>query len=216
MDKAFLILALIIFGSLGMFILVNQQKNSNPKTIANNLTSILTPTPSQFQIINQNQQNPSNTPPPNPQSQIQDVLKASNSAIIKTTKGDITLQLYNQDAPNTVANFIQKAKTGFYNNLTFHRVEDWVIQGGDPKGNGTGGGVMVTELNNKPFVEGSLGVARGGDIRYSNDAQFFITKTKADWLDQRYTNFGIVTSGMDVVNKMEVGDKILGITIQDN
>lgn len=140
---------------------------------------------------------------------------ASATAVISTSKGDITLDLYGQDAPYTVANFIKKAKDGFYNNLTFHRVEDWVIQGGDPKGDGTGGGTMPTELNSKPFVTGSLGVARGSDINVSNDAQFFITKQDSSHLNGQYTNFGMVTDGMDVVNKIEIGDKILGITIQE-
>lgn len=138
----------------------------------------------------------------------------ATQAVIKTAKGDITLKLFPQDAPNTVANFVQKAKSGFYNNLIFHRVEDWVIQGGDPLGNGTGGGQMPTELNNKPFVVGSLGVARGQNINISNNAQFFITKKAAPWLNGQYTNFGIVTSGMDVVDKIQIGDKILGITIK--
>ena len=73
---------------------------------------------------------------------------------------------------------------------------------------------MQTELNNEPFVVGSLGMARGADVRISNDSQFFITKTDANWLTGQYTNFGIVTEGMDVVNKIEVGDKILGIVIE--
>ncbi|MBI2074492.1 MAG: peptidylprolyl isomerase [Candidatus Levybacteria bacterium] len=137
------------------------------------------------------------------------------TAIIKTSKGDITLALYSNDAPKTVTNFIQKAKSGFYNNLTFHRVEDWVAQGGDPKSNGTGGETMPTELNNKPFVIGSLGVARGGDINVSNDAQFFITKKDASWLNGQYTNFGMVTNGMDVVSKLEIGDKILEILLDN-
>jgi peptidyl-prolyl cis-trans isomerase B (cyclophilin B) len=140
-------------------------------------------------------------------------MKASYSATIKTSKGDIEVMLSSRDAPNTVKNFIIKAQTGFYKNLTFHRVEDWVIQGGDPQGTGAGGGLMQTELNNLQFVPGSLGVARGSDIRVSNDSQFFIVKKEAFWLNQQYTNFGIVTSGMDVVNSMQIGDKILGITI---
>lgn len=108
----------------------------------------------------------------------------------------------------------KKAQSGFYNNLTFHRVEDWVIQGGDPKGNGTGGGDLPTELSEKPFVVGSVGVARGGDIKISNDSQFFITKTEAPWLNNQYTNFGIVTDGMNVVNTIKIGDRILGITVE--
>ena len=112
------------------------------------------------------------------------------------------------------ANFINKAENKLYNNLTFHRVEDWVIQGGDPKGNGMGGGQMQTEINNKPFIVGSLGVARGSNINISNDMQFFIVKQEAAWLNGKYANFGIVTEGMDVVEKIEVGDKILSITVE--
>lgn len=139
---------------------------------------------------------------------------ASATAIIKTTKGDITLDLYGSDAPTTVANFIKKVKTGFYNNLTFHRVEGWVIQGGDPLGTGTGGGSIPVEFNAKPFVVGSLGQASKGDGKVQNDAQFFITKQDASHLNGQYTNYGLVTEGMDVVNTIEIGDKILGITIK--
>ncbi|MBI2613785.1 MAG: peptidylprolyl isomerase [Candidatus Levybacteria bacterium] len=135
------------------------------------------------------------------------------TAVIKTDRGDISITFYPEDAPNTVVNFVQKARSGFYNNLIFHRVEDWVIQGGDPMSNGTGGGKMPTELNNKPFVVGSLGVARGQDIKISNDAQFFITKKDSQFLNGPYANFGIVTKGMEVVNKIQIGDKILGIKI---
>ena len=138
----------------------------------------------------------------------------AKSATIKTSKGNIVLELYPNDAPKTVANFVTKAKEGFYDNLTFHRVEDWVIQGGDPTGTGADGEEMPTEINSKPFVLGSLGVARKGDIRVSNDAQFFITKQNASWLNSQYTNFGIVTKGIEVVNKIEKGDKILGITVE--
>ncbi len=134
--------------------------------------------------------------------------------VIKTSKGDIGLALFPKEAPKTVANFIEKAKKGYYKELTFHRVEDWVIQGGDPLGNGTGGGDIDTELNDKPFVVGSLGVARAGDIRVSNDSQFFITKKDSSFLNRQYTNFGLVTSGMDVVNKIEVGDKIIDVAVK--
>ncbi len=134
------------------------------------------------------------------------------TATIKTSKGNIELTLYSKDSPNTVANFVQKAKSGFYANLIFHRVEDWVIQGGDPLGNGTGGGNMPVEFNSKPFVVGAVGVASRGDGKVQNDAQFFITKKDSQFLNGQYTNFGIVTKGMDVVNKIEVGSKILEIT----
>lgn len=170
----------------------------------------------QFPSLQQNQgqqQQPVQGQQQQQQGQQQE-LKASYSATIRTTKGDIKVTLRADAAPNTVINFINKSQSNFYNGLTFHRVEDWVVQGGDPKGNGTGGGQMQTELNVLPFKAGSLGVARGGNIQVSNDSQFFITKTDASWLDQQYTNFGEVTEGMDVVNSMEIGDKILGITVE--
>ena len=155
------------------------------------------------------------TPSPLPtESTIPQATSSGQTVIIKTSKGEITLTLFANEAPKTIENFINKAKSGFYQNLTFHRVEDWVIQGGDPLGNGTGGGQMPTELNNKPFVIGSLGVARGQDIEVSNDSQFFITKQDASWLNGQYTNFGLVTTGMDVVSKIVIGDKILEITIK--
>lgn len=138
----------------------------------------------------------------------------SKQAVIETTKGSIEVELNGAQAPKTVENFIEKANANFYNDLTFHRVEDWVVQGGDPLGNGTGGGNIETELSEEPFVIGSLGVARGQDIEISNDAQFFIVKADARWLDSQYTHFGKVTSGMDVVNSLAVGDKITAIKIK--
>src|SRR5579862_9276928 len=141
-------------------------------------------------------------------------MDASVSATIKTSRGDIDITLFGDVAPNTVKNFVVKADTGYYNGLTFHRVEDWVIQGGDPKGDGTGGGEIAAEQTpTKPFVTGSVGVARGANPQINNDSQFFITKSEADWLNGLYTNFGLVTSGMDVVDSIQKGDKIESITI---
>lgn len=139
----------------------------------------------------------------------EEIATMSAKVILKTSKGPITLKLYPEAAPETVKNFLSKGLSNYYNNLTFHRVEDWVIQGGDPDGNGTGGGKMPTELSNVPFKEGSLGVARGGDIRISNDSQFFICTKDCSWLTGQYTVFGEVTEGMDIAKSMEIGDKIL-------
>lgn len=136
------------------------------------------------------------------------------TATIQTSKGTIELELYPDSAPGTVKNFTDKAKSEYYKNLTFHRVESWVVQGGDPLGNGTGGGKMPTELSQVPFEEGSLGVARGGEITVSNDSQFFICTEDCDWLTGQYTNFGKVTKGMDVVKAMKIGDKILSVSVQ--
>lgn len=141
-------------------------------------------------------------------------------AVIKTSKGEITVELYPKEAPLSVTNFIQLAKGGFYNNLTFHRVvPNFVIQGGDPLGNGTGGpGYTVkAEVNHHKHVEGALAWARTGDEvnpeRRSSGSQFYITLAPTPFLDGAYTVFGKATQGMDVVKKVQQGDKILSIVI---
>lgn len=213
MGKVFLVAIFIIAVTIGILAVSSKPNDSSQTPPSTTLTppaqagGLTAPTGPQQQAQQQAQTAQDNQPI-GPQA-------ATLSATIKTTKGTIELTLFRADAPNTVANFINKAKSGFYKNLIFHRVEDWVIQGGDPLGNGTGGGQMLTELNDHSFVTGSLGVARGQDIRISNDAQFFITKSDSTWLDKQYTNFGIVTSGMDVVNSIKIGDKILGITVEE-
>ncbi|MFL6040801.1 MAG: peptidylprolyl isomerase [Gaiellales bacterium] len=133
--------------------------------------------------------------------------------------GSFTFQLFPDDAAKTVQNFVDKANAGFYNGLIFHRVEDWVVQGGDPRGTGTGGGTMASEMNKRPFTPGSVGIARGQDIRINNDSQFFICKSKmskdqGQFLTGQYTNFGQVTDGMSVVDNVQIGDKIKRITIK--
>lgn len=146
------------------------------------------------------------------------------SAVIELDKGgSITMELFTADAPKWIENFVQKANAGFYNGLIFHRVEDWVVQGGDPTGNGTGGGNTIpTETSKRPFTTGSAGVARRQDPRVSNDAQFFFVlrpgpaELGGKWtqLDEQYTHFGQVTEGMDLVRKIVAGDKIKRITIK--
>ncbi len=131
--------------------------------------------------------------------------------VLDTAKGCIVAKLYTDASakvPNTIANFEQKANSGFFNGLIFHRVEDWVIQGGDPDGTGGGGGRMPSEYNDIPFKAGSLGIARGQDPTQNNDSQFFFTKTPAEWLNGQYTNWGEVVQGMEAVNQMAIGDKI--------
>lgn len=210
MDKVLLFVVAVIIGVVGVLLIQNNSSPTNKSPIMPTLPPEgITP----IQTLNQNQTSipqssptPTLTPMPLPESSI--------SATIKTSKGDIELTLYGKEAPNTVRNFMEKAKNNFYNNLTFHRVEDWVIQGGDPEGTGRGGGDMPVEFNDKPFVVGSLGVASRGDGKVQNDAQFFITKKESSHLNGQYTNFGMVTKGMDVAEKIEIGDKILGITIK--
>lgn len=140
---------------------------------------------------------------------------AVRTASMELAKGGIVQMALRPDkAPSTVATFVSKANAGFYNDLTFHRVVgDFVAQGGDPLGSGSGGGNQPTELSDLPFCKGSLGIARGPDIKVSNDSQWFICTGACRHLDGQYTNFGQVTSGMDVALGIKVGDKIKSIKI---
>jgi len=135
---------------------------------------------------------------------------------LKTKNGEILIKLYQDKAPKTVANFIKKADSGYYNNLPFHRViAGFMAQGGDPTGTGMGGGKQDSELNNVPFVRGSLGLARTAETKLvSNDSQFFIcfTTEGCQHLTSDYVNFGEVISGLDVLDKITQGDKIISIT----
>lgn len=131
-------------------------------------------------------------------------LSGKHTVILKTTKGDITLELDADAAPKTVTNFITLAKRGYYDGLKFHRViPDFMIQGGDPDGNGTGGESIYGESfedepNDLKMERGVLAMAnRGPD---TNGSQFFITVIATDWLQGRHTIFGKVTNGMDIVD----------------
>ena len=135
---------------------------------------------------------------------------------IKTKDGEIIAKLYSKETPNTVANFTKKADSGFYKNLIFHRViTGFMAQGGDPTGTGMGGGKQASELNNIPFARGSFGLARTAETnQVSNDSQFFIcfTTEGCQHLTGDYVNFGEVVSGLDVLDKIQQGDKIIDIT----
>ncbi|MBX7149728.1 peptidylprolyl isomerase [bacterium] len=141
-------------------------------------------------------------------------------AIIKTTKGVIVCELNPQKAPLGVTNFIQLANAKFYDGLTFHRVvPNFVIQGGDPKGTGSGGpGYTIPAEIGLPHVQGALAWARLGDEvnpeRRSSGSQFYITLEPTPFLDGGYSVFGLVTSGMDVVKKIAQGDKMESVTIE--
>lgn len=135
---------------------------------------------------------------------------------LKTKDGEILIKLYQDKAPNTVANFIKKADEGFYNGLLFHRViPGFMAQGGDPTGTGSGGGKQTSELNDVPFVRGSIGLARTAETKLvSNDSQFYIcfTTEGCQHLTSDYVNFGEVISGLEVLDMIQQGDKILEIT----
>ena len=133
------------------------------------------------------------------------LLSGKHTVILKTSKGDITVELDADAAPKTVTNFVVLAKAGYYNGLTFHRViPDFMIQGGDPNGNGTGGTSIYGETfedepNALPMVRGAIAMANRGPN--TNGSQFFIIQApETPWLQGRHTIFGKVTKGMDVVD----------------
>jgi peptidyl-prolyl cis-trans isomerase B (cyclophilin B) len=141
-----------------------------------------------------------------------------SKAIIKTEKGDMTVEFYDQDAPNTVANFLKLAKEGFYDGVTFHRViPNFVVQGGDPTGTGAGGpGYKIKcELTgeNQYHDRGVLSMAHAG--RDTGGSQFFICHSRQNTahLDRNHTCFGKVVENVDVVDDIRQGDKIVGIDI---
>lgn len=146
---------------------------------------------------------------------LEKMLSVRPQVVVSTSKGDVTLELRPDVAPKTVSNFLLKFNTGYCDGLTWHRVEDWVVQGCDPLGTGTGGETnLPTETSNENFGIGAVGVARKAEPKdLSNDSQFFITKKDSSFLNGDYTYFGKVISGMDVVNKLVAGDKILSTTI---
>ena len=142
-------------------------------------------------------------------------------ATISTAKGNIVVQLDASVAPLTVNNFVYLARQGFYDKLTFHRVEPgFVIQGGDPTGTGAGGpGYTVPAEIKLLHVEGAIAMARQGDqinpTRASSGSQFYITLAPTHGLDGGYTAFGHVVEGMDVVQSIAIGDVIEKITVTE-
>jgi peptidyl-prolyl cis-trans isomerase B (cyclophilin B) len=144
--------------------------------------------------------------------------KKTYRATIQTDRGDIELELYPQHAPKTVNNFVFLAREGFYDGVTFHRViDDFVIQGGDPTGTGRGGPGyrFEDEVKGNPLRHetGVISMANAGPN--TNGSQFFITHSSQPHLDGRHTVFGKVVSGMDVVNAIRQGDKMIKVVITE-
>jgi len=125
-----------------------------------------------------------------------------SNATLHTNHGAIAIELFDDDAPKTVENFLKLARDGFYDGVIFHRIiPDFMIQGGDPTGTGSGGPgyQFEDEFNDKKVVRGALAMANAGPN--TNGSQFFIVTTEAaSWLDGKHTVFGTVTDGMDVVD----------------
>lgn len=143
---------------------------------------------------------------------------AARTGHIVTEKGDITVQFFPDEAPGTVANFEKLAKSGFYDGLTFHRViPNFMIQGGCPKGDGTGGpGYTIpceTKGNPHKHVRGSLSMAHAG--KDTGGSQFFICHAAQSHLNGVHTVFGQVTDGLDVIDAIRAGDRMLSVTVDE-
>lgn len=143
----------------------------------------------------------------------------SYTATFDTSRGQIVVDLFPKEAPNTVNNFVFLAREKFYDGTKFHRViADFMVQGGDPQGTGTGGPgyKFADEVKNNPHKHqrGSLSMANAGPN--TNGSQFFITHVKTDWLDGKHTVFGQVRSGQEVVDKIKQGDVLKGVTISED
>jgi len=132
-----------------------------------------------------------------------------SGATLHTSEGAIELELYPDDAPKTVDNFVKLSRDGFYDGVIFHRViPDFMVQGGDPTGTGMGGPgyEFEDEFNEHPVARGALAMANAGPN--TNGSQFFIVTAEATpWLDGKHTVFGMVTSGMEIVDRMSQADR---------
>jgi cyclophilin family peptidyl-prolyl cis-trans isomerase len=132
-----------------------------------------------------------------------------SKATVETSEGRVEIELFPEDAPKTVANFTKLAGEGFYDGLAFHRViPDFMIQGGCPRGDGTGGPgyQFEDEINQHKVVRGALAMANGGPN--TNGSQFFIvTADECSWLDGKHTVFGQVVSGQDVVDRISLAER---------
>src|SRR5512138_328641 len=130
-------------------------------------------------------------------------------AVLETERGTITLRLYPEVAPLTVARISELADAGFFDGIVFHRVvAGFVVQAGDPTGTGEGGSgkTIPAEFSHLHYLRGSLGMARDEDI-HSNDSQFFICLGEQPHLDGKYTLFGQVVAGEDVLDRIRQGDR---------
>jgi len=204
LKNKFQLISLIIISSVLFSACTSKNTETNLNLNMNQNTNQITPTNSSITEI----------PAPSTDSAKTNIEETLIS--IKTKDGEMIAKLYSKETPNTVANFIKKADSGFYKNLTFHRViTGFMAQGGDPTGTGMGGGKQASELNNIPFVRGSFGLARTAETnQVSNDSQFFIcfTTEGCQHLTGDYVNFGEIISGLDVLDKIQQGDKIIDIT----
>lgn len=205
------IVATSLFTARNLSTLKNIKNVGGARTDQPNEVSVSTPeasstTSAQASVIVRHYDSP---PPTLPADQLK-----NRSAVVSTAKGDIAIGLFGDEAPKTVSNFIFLASHQFYNGLTFHRrVEGFVIQGGDPNGNGTGGPgyKFEDEPVRRTYTRGIVAMANSGPN--TNGSQFFIMLDDNP-LPPNYTIFGKVTVGIDVVDKIQVGDAMTAVDVK--
>ncbi|KXX67354.1 hypothetical protein AVL50_28560 [Flammeovirga sp. SJP92] len=142
-------------------------------------------------------------------------MKQDQEVVISTSKGDITIQLKVEEAPATVAMFVDLIEKKFYDSLYFHRVvPNFVVQGGDPRGDGFGGleTTIPSEFSYLKYKVGSLGIASAG--KDTESCQFFMTEVATHHLDGRYTIFAEIVNGVAVMKSLEYGDQIIKVNLQ--
>lgn len=227
------LLILFIIGATGYFAVSQFTKDVKEATVspspspspqALNFLFNSTPSPLPAGVLQkQSQQQPQPTPSELPLEKnkrlpqfpgvLTDESLKNKKGVIQTNKGIIQIQIF-PETKLASSNFMILAALGFYNGLTFHRVEDWVIQGGDPLGNGTGGPgyQFPDELVAREYKKGMVAYANAGPN--TNGSQFFILKTDYS-LPPQYTIFGIVIGGQEVVDKISAGDIMQKVTIQN-
>lgn len=150
----------------------------------------------------------------NGETVMEEIQKNQIYAVMETSKGTIQILLY-EETPLTKENFVSLIQSGFYTGLTFHRYEaGFVVQGGDPSGDGTGGSdkTIPLELVGKTHARGTVGMARSSDPN-SASSQFFFNLADNGFLDEGYAVFGEVTEGLDVMDALRVGDTIISVKV---
>ncbi|KUG09880.1 peptidylprolyl isomerase [Solirubrum puertoriconensis] len=142
-------------------------------------------------------------------------MPAAQRVVVHTSKGDVVLRLLVEEAPGSVASFVQLVQQGFYNGKNFHRVvPNFVAQGGCPRGDGWGGTdyTLRSEFAERQYAEGAVGLASAG--KDTESCQWFITHSPTPHLDGRYTIFAVVERGMEVVHRIDIGDQIRSVELQ--